>query len=128
MIGCEDRLRNDLYGVEWGVKLYSVHPRVRRVLCAVAPGRGDGGLSSRCEELRDAEWTYPGAYRPQCTPDGEFEPLQCHAGTGECWCVGRDGQEIPGTIRRGPRRPDCSQHGMIADVALHTVPRAHHRQ
>jgi len=24
--GCEDRLRNDLYCVEWGVKLYSIHP------------------------------------------------------------------------------------------------------
>ena len=23
MIGCEDRLRNDLYCVEWGVKLYA---------------------------------------------------------------------------------------------------------
>ena len=27
MIGCEDRLRNDLYCVEWGVKLYSNQPR-----------------------------------------------------------------------------------------------------
>ena len=26
MIGCEDRLQNDLYCVEWGVKLYSIHP------------------------------------------------------------------------------------------------------
>jgi len=26
VIGCEDRLRNDLYCVEWGVKLYSNHP------------------------------------------------------------------------------------------------------
>jgi len=26
VIGCEDRLRNDLYYVEWGVKLYSIHP------------------------------------------------------------------------------------------------------
>ena len=25
LIGCEDRLRNDLYCVEWGVKLYSIH-------------------------------------------------------------------------------------------------------
>jgi len=25
VIGCEDRLRNDLYCVEWGVKLYSIH-------------------------------------------------------------------------------------------------------
>jgi len=24
VIGCEDRLRNDLYCVRWGVKLYSV--------------------------------------------------------------------------------------------------------
>ena len=28
MIGCEDRLRNDLYCVEWGVKLYSNQPAV----------------------------------------------------------------------------------------------------
>ena len=26
MIGCEDRLRNDLYCVDWGVKLYSNQP------------------------------------------------------------------------------------------------------
>jgi len=25
VIGCEDRLRNDLYCVEWGVKLYSIN-------------------------------------------------------------------------------------------------------
>ena len=26
VIDCEDRLQNDLYCVEWGVKLYSIHP------------------------------------------------------------------------------------------------------
>jgi len=26
VIGCEDRLRNDLYCVEWGVKLYTNQP------------------------------------------------------------------------------------------------------
>jgi len=26
VIGCEDRLRSDLYCVEWGVKLYSNQP------------------------------------------------------------------------------------------------------
>ena len=26
VIGCEDRLRNELYSVEWGVKLYSNQP------------------------------------------------------------------------------------------------------
>ena len=29
VIGCEDRLRNDLYCVEWGVKLYSNQPASR---------------------------------------------------------------------------------------------------
>jgi len=29
VIGCEDRLRNDLYCVEWGVKLYSIHPSIQ---------------------------------------------------------------------------------------------------
>jgi len=29
VIGCEDRLRNGLYCVEWGVKLYSNQPRLR---------------------------------------------------------------------------------------------------
>ena len=28
VIGCEDHLRNDLYCVEWGVKLYSIHPSI----------------------------------------------------------------------------------------------------
>ena len=32
VIGCEDRLRNDLYCVEWGVKLYSNQP----TLCFVS--------------------------------------------------------------------------------------------
>ena len=30
VIGCEDRLRNDLYCVEWGVKLYSIQPSVSK--------------------------------------------------------------------------------------------------
>jgi len=35
VIGCEDRLRNDLYCVEWGVKLYSIHPYMRCLMTAV---------------------------------------------------------------------------------------------
>ena len=34
VIGCEDRLRNDLYCVEWGVKLYSIHPYMRCLMTA----------------------------------------------------------------------------------------------
>jgi len=35
VIGCEDRLRNDLYCVEWGVKLYSIHPSICKYTVAV---------------------------------------------------------------------------------------------
>ena len=35
VIGCEDRLRNDLYCVEWGVKLYSNSNRVKLVAILV---------------------------------------------------------------------------------------------
>jgi len=38
VIGCEDRLRNDLYCVEWGIKLYSNQPTnhvIHNALCRV---------------------------------------------------------------------------------------------
>ena len=39
VIGCEERLRKDLYCVEWGVKLYSIHPvdmhTYSKLLCSV---------------------------------------------------------------------------------------------
>jgi len=29
VIGCEDRLRNDLYCVGWGIKLYSIQSKIQ---------------------------------------------------------------------------------------------------
>ncbi|XP_024145472.1 nidogen-1 [Oryzias melastigma] len=36
-------------------------------------------------------------YVPQCDQHGAYEPTQCHASTGQCWCVDANGQEIPDT-------------------------------
>lgn len=48
-----------------------------------------------------------GQYIPTCDHRGNYEPMQCHASTGQCWCVYPDGQEIAGT-RTGPgSRPPC---------------------
>jgi len=33
VVGCEDRIRNDLYGVGWGVKLYSIQSNSLTVQC-----------------------------------------------------------------------------------------------
>lgn len=48
-----------------------------------------------------------GQFIPRCDDNGAYEPMQCHGSTGHCWCVDRNGQEIPGT-RSGPgSRPMC---------------------
>jgi len=36
VIGCEDRLRNDLYCVEWGVKLYSNQPTIYIIFSSIS--------------------------------------------------------------------------------------------
>uniref|UniRef100_A0A4W6CH98 Nidogen 1 n=1 Tax=Lates calcarifer TaxID=8187 RepID=A0A4W6CH98_LATCA len=54
-----------------------------------------------------------GQYIPTCDENGAYEPMQCHGSTGHCWCVDRNGQEIPGT-RSGPgSRPMCFDHGGV---------------
>ncbi|KAI3363049.1 hypothetical protein L3Q82_011712, partial [Scortum barcoo] len=51
-----------------------------------------------------------GHYSPTCDENGAYESMQCHSRTGYCWCVDRNGQEIPGT-RSGPgSRPMCIDH------------------
>ena len=52
VIGCEDRLQNDLYCVEWGVKLYSNQPSNQHVhTCS----RRD---TDTCSAVRS--WDWPG--------------------------------------------------------------------
>ncbi|KAM9829004.1 nidogen-2 [Syngnathus typhle] len=59
---------------------------------------------SHCEQHRDSIKTtspegYPlvGAFVPQCDPNGQYTPQQCHGSSGHCWCVDSHGQERPGT-------------------------------
>ncbi|XP_037638608.1 nidogen-1 [Sebastes umbrosus] len=54
-----------------------------------------------------------GQYIPTCDENGAYESMQCHGSMGHCWCVDRNGQEIPGT-RSGPgSRPMCIDHGGV---------------
>jgi len=50
-----------------------------------------------------------GQYVPQCTNAGYYEPKQCHASTGYCWCADPDtGKELEGTrIAPGHGEPTC---------------------
>lgn len=47
-----------------------------------------------------------GQYQPSCTLDGRYEPMQCRGD--ECWCVDENGNEMLGTIKNKPQRPDCT--------------------
>uniref|UniRef100_A0A8C5GLW2 Nidogen 1a n=1 Tax=Gouania willdenowi TaxID=441366 RepID=A0A8C5GLW2_GOUWI len=93
--------------------------------CQCRPGySGDGFYCSsgktQCETHRESVLNAPrgprppvGQYVPACDEHGAYEPMQCHGSTGHCWCVDRNGQEIPGT-RTGPgSTPMCIDHGGV---------------
>ncbi|XP_060895366.1 nidogen-1 [Labrus mixtus] len=54
-----------------------------------------------------------GQYIPTCDEDGRYEAMQCHGSTGHCWCVDRNGQEIPGSRSGTGSRPMCIDHGGV---------------
>ncbi|ELU06158.1 hypothetical protein CAPTEDRAFT_227529 [Capitella teleta] len=70
----------------------------------------DEGSGTPCQSLRLQlnGQKLIGAYIPRCTDHGDFMAKQCHASTGQCWCVNFDGQEIPGTMRYSPDVADCT--------------------
>lgn len=64
-----------------------------------------------CQSRRDEclENAPQGHHIPQCKADGSFEERQCLHLTRECWCVDRNGNELPGTRSLNTR--DCSLLG-----------------
>uniref|UniRef100_A0A8C9S278 Thyroglobulin type-1 domain-containing protein n=1 Tax=Scleropages formosus TaxID=113540 RepID=A0A8C9S278_SCLFO len=67
---------------------------------------GASTIQTKCQvEAAGVRGVKPGFYRPQCDKDGNYLPMQCHHSTGYCWCVDKNGEEIPNTKIRG--RPIC---------------------
>uniref|UniRef100_A0A8C9W8N3 Nidogen 1 n=1 Tax=Scleropages formosus TaxID=113540 RepID=A0A8C9W8N3_SCLFO len=70
---------------------------------------------TRCEHHREsvlgAEPRGPrpplGQYVPECDEAGNYKPVQCHASIRKCWCVDRNGVEIPGTRTEWGTVPMC---------------------
>ena len=71
----------------------------------------DSGEKTACEKAYEEAGGLnapEGAYVPQCDEQGEFIPLQYSSGSGESWCVYRNGAEIPGTRTfAGKPPPTC---------------------
>nr|XP_006822461.1 PREDICTED: neurogenic locus notch homolog protein 1-like [Saccoglossus kowalevskii] len=61
-------------------------------------------------EVRSIPYPYaPGVLVPRCRGDGYYEKEQCHASTGQCWCVNVNGEEADGTRVSG--RATCDKAG-----------------
>ena len=54
------------------------------------------------KSLIDAE-----KFVPRCKRDGTYEDVQCDGSSGQCWCVDKEGKEIPQT--RSKDRVKCPQ-------------------
>ncbi|KAB0371896.1 hypothetical protein FD755_016834 [Muntiacus reevesi] len=49
-----------------------------------------------------------GPYVPQCDAFGGWEPVQCYAATGHCWCVDGRGEYVPASLTARSRQiPQC---------------------
>nr|XP_058947870.1 thyroglobulin-like isoform X2 [Pocillopora verrucosa] len=70
--------------------------------------RGQPKCSTKCqkENLNATQNPLIGGFVPKCNADGSYAPVQCHGSIGFCWCVDKDGKEIPDTRIRG--RPTCA--------------------
>lgn len=65
--------------------------------------RERASLLSRMRSARQEE-----RFVPECTADGRYSPVQCHAAIGYCWCVRADsGRLLPGTSSKN-HIPDCT--------------------
>ncbi|KAK3918170.1 Equistatin [Frankliniella fusca] len=51
---------------------------------------------------------------PRCGEGGAYEPVQCHPGTGQCWCVDAHGLELPGTRTDNGQQPDCRARNAVS--------------
>jgi len=66
-----------------------------------------GPCTQQVEASKDAPAT-PGAYKPACTAQGYFQPIQTHGSTGYSWCVNpKTGDKLEGTEAGPGATPTC---------------------
>ena len=52
-----------------------------------------------------------GIFVPKCNPDGTFARIQCHDGTGFCWCANIDGKPDGSPVSQNTK-PNCTGNYM----------------
>lgn len=61
----------------------------------------------KCERHAQKSLIDGGKFVPRCKRDGTYEDVQCDGSSGECWCVDKQGKEIPQT--RSKDQVKCPQ-------------------
>lgn len=50
-----------------------------------------------CEKKVQKSLVDNSQFVPRCKKDGTYEDVQCDSSSSACWCVDKDGEELPGT-------------------------------
>lgn len=68
--------------------------------------------------LRGEPMILPGAFVPRCDDDGFYSKVQCNGGTGDCWCVDRNGKRIE-DASTSSENPECA--GSVSKSEEHST-------
>lgn len=61
------------------------------------PSDGSYCLEEKRNALRTGDESGIPIFVPECREDGGYKQVQCHQGTGYCWCVTEEGKPVPGS-------------------------------
>nr|XP_014436653.1 HLA class II histocompatibility antigen gamma chain [Pelodiscus sinensis] len=77
-------------------------------------------VQSKCQAESSFGGVHPGQFRPQCDEHGDYLPKQCHASTGYCWCVYKNGTKIEGTETREKLDCPATPGGLDAEELMYS--------
>ena len=69
-------------------------------------------LEEREQALKTSNESGIPIFVPVCKENGQYVDIQCHQGTGYCWCVNLDGKPVPRSSTKY-KKPNCRRTGKI---------------
>ena len=67
-------------------------------------------LEERKQALKTSNESGIPIFVPVCKENGQYVDIQCHQGTGYCWCVNLDGKPVPRSSTKY-KKPNCRKTG-----------------
>ena len=69
-------------------------------------------LEEREQALKTSNESGIPIFVPVCKENGQYVDIQCHQGTGYCWCVNIDGKPVPRSSTKYSK-PNCQTTGRL---------------